>query len=115
MSTDLPAIDILSPKFPIGVMMWTNSDLAGRCVSPKPSPGSEAAGSGASSARKNVQWTVFSEMGPAGPWEVDFDENACVFAERRMRSFSKKKGRKPSIPQGDRPLPTRPYGRPTFP
>jgi len=22
----------------------------------------------ASSARKTVQWTVFSEMGPAGPW-----------------------------------------------
>ena len=26
-------------------------------------------GTGTSSARKTVQWTVFSEMGPAGPWE----------------------------------------------
>ncbi len=34
--------------------------MSGCCGSPKPSPGSEAAGSGASSARKTVQWTVFS-------------------------------------------------------
>ncbi len=104
------------------------------CGSPKPSPGSKAAGSGASSARKTVQWTVFSEMGPAGPWEVDFPENACIVprrqalglagfaegeiataqikdlrrgtAERRMRSSSRKKPRKSSLPQGDRPHPT---------
>ena len=55
-----------------------NSDLARGCITPKPSPGSEAAGSGASSARKNVQWTFFSKMGPAGPRLVDFLEDACI-------------------------------------
>ena len=45
--------------------------------------------------------------------KVDFGENACVFAERRMRSFSWKETRKPAIPQGNRPLPTR-LRRPTY-
>ena len=44
----------------VTVQALGNSDLAGRCGIQKPSPGSEAAGSGASSARKTVQWTVFS-------------------------------------------------------
>ena len=39
--------------------------------------------------------------------KVDFGENACVFAERRMRSFSWEEARKPSLPRGDRPHPTR--------
>ena len=33
--------------------------------------------------------------------KVAFGENACVFAERRKRSFSREKARKSSIPQGE--------------
>ena len=38
----------------------------------------------------------------------------ALFRERRMRSFSWKIARKPSLSQGKRPLPTRPFGRPTY-
>ena len=39
----------------------------------------------------------------------------ALFRERRMRSFSSDEVSQPALPQGERPLPTRPYGRPTFP
>ena len=32
----------------------------------------EIEGTGTSSARKTLQWSVFSELGPAGPWEQEW-------------------------------------------
>ena len=37
---------------------------------------------GGPNARKTVQWTVFSEVGPAGPWDGGFRRNCLQFCRK---------------------------------